>query len=501
VFTQRSAKLTLALLAAFIACGSGVSVAAAARRSSLNEAAHTAAAFETSLSVGGSARAVPRSFLGLSVEYGGIARYEQLHGFARLLHVLAVPGAGPTLLRIGGETADDTYLPPGRGLPGDYRLTPTWFATLASLVRVAHLRVMFDLNLAARSPSMAAALARAGAAALPAGSVQSFEVGNEPDLFRLGLVGLHRIAPGQAGSLGWALGYTPAQYARDFLAYAGAVAHAVPGATFAGPAVSVPDHRWWSGLPARGRERLGIVSVHAYPLLNCVPSGDPLYPTVGRLLLPQASSGFAAGIRDAASLAHQRGAQLRLTELGPAACGGIRGVTDTFASALWVPDALFSLLAAGVDGVNIHTRLDSFTTPVRGLPSLSAQPLLYGMILFERTLGPGARLLASSLRPGSDTRLSAWAVRLSDGTIQVLLVDKGARPARVTLRLGRRSPAQALYLRAPSPFASAHVTLGGASLRADGSWDREQRRQPLTATARGYHIAMPPFSAALVTAP
>jgi hypothetical protein len=166
-----------------------------------------------------------------------------------------------------------------------------------------------------------------------------------------------------------------------------------------------------------------------------------------------------------------------------------------------VPDALFSLLAAGVDGVNIHTRLDSFTTPVRGLPSLSAQPLLYGMILFERTLGPGARLLASSLRPGSDTRLSAWAVRLSDGTIQVLLVDKGARPARVTLRLGRRSPAQALYLRAPSPFASAHVTLGGASLRADGSWDREQRRQPLTATARGYHIAMPPFSAALVTAP
>ena len=34
---------------------------------------------------------------------------------------------------------------------------------------------------------------------------------------------------------------------------------------------------------------------------------------------------------------------------------GKRGVSDTFASALWVLDTLFNLAAVGVDGVNVHT--------------------------------------------------------------------------------------------------------------------------------------------------
>jgi hypothetical protein len=488
--------MSLGLLAALMALGSTVPVGAAARRSGDRGVQVTA-----SLRIGASVRTIPGSFLGLSVEYGGIARYEQLPGFVQFLRTLTVPGAGPMLLRLGGESADGTYLPPGRGLPGDYRLTPTWFATLASLVRAAHLRVMFDLNLAARSPSMAAALARAATAALPAGSIQSFEIGNEPDLFRIGYVGVRRIAPGQAGPLSWALGYTPGQYALDFRSYAGAVARVARPATFAGPAVSVPDDRWWDALPVRGRERLAIVSLHAYPLLDCVPASDPGYPTVGRLRVPQASSGFAAGLRAAARGAHSGGAGLRLTEVGPAACGGVHGVTDSFAAALWVPDALFSLLAAGVDGVNIHTRLDSFNTPLRGLASPRAQPLWYGMILFERALGHGARLLATHLSAAGPRRLSAWAVGLSGGALQVVLINKGAHAARVSLHLRRRSPGQALYLRAPSPFATSRVTLGGASLRADGRWDGEQRLQPLRSAGGGLNVGVPAFTAVLVSVP
>jgi hypothetical protein len=517
VFTRRPAKLPLGLLVVFMAFGSAVPVAAAARRSSgpdagradgrvPGQAARRAggrarAEFHASLRVGASVRAIPGSFLGLSVEYGGIARYEGLRGFAQMLRTLTVSGSGPTLVRLGGESADGTYLPPRRGLPGDYRLTRKWFTTLASLVRAAHLRLMFDLNLAARSPSMAGVLARVATAALPAGSIQSFEIGNEPDLFKIGYVGVRRIAPGQGGPLAWALGYTPGRYALDFRSYAGAVVRAVRAATFAGPSVTVPDGRWWNGLPAHGRERLAIVSLHAYPLLDCVPVSDPRYPTVARLLSPQASSGFAAGMRSAARAAHRRGAGLRLTEVGPAACGGVHGVTDAFAAALWVPDALFALLAAGVDGVNIHTRLDSLNTPLRGLPSLSAQPLWYGMVLFERALGPGARLLATDLRTEGHPRLSAWAVKLSGGALRVLLINKGARAASVALRLRRRSRGHALYLHAPSPSATSRLTLGRASLRADGSWDREQALQPLRSTAGTYHVGVPPFSAALVRVP
>ena len=36
-------------------------------------------------------------------------------------------------------------------------------------------------------------------------------------------------------------------------------------------------------------------------------------------------------------------------------CGGVRGVSDTFASALWALDTLFEFSRVGVDGVNFHT--------------------------------------------------------------------------------------------------------------------------------------------------
>jgi hypothetical protein len=53
------------------------------------------------------------------------------------------------------------------------------------------------------------------------------------------------------------------------------------------------------------------------------------------------------------------------------------------------PDALFELLRAGVDGVHIHVRVyainAAFALTDRGLV---ARPLLYGLILFTRTLGP-----------------------------------------------------------------------------------------------------------------
>jgi hypothetical protein len=130
VFTRPLAKLPLGLLTALLAFGSAVPVGAAASRSGARRAGRVAGRaagratgradgqIHASLRVGASARAIPGSFLGLSVEYGGIARYEQLPGFVQLLQTLAVPGAGPTPLRLGGESADGTYLPPGRGLPG-----------------------------------------------------------------------------------------------------------------------------------------------------------------------------------------------------------------------------------------------------------------------------------------------------------------------------------------------------------------------------------------------
>ena len=52
-----------------------------------------------------------------------------------------------------------------------------------------------------------------------------------------------------------------------------------------------------------------------------------------------------------------------MTELNSVNCGGRPGVSNTFATALWAPDALFALLRAGVDGINLHVRANTINAP------------------------------------------------------------------------------------------------------------------------------------------
>jgi hypothetical protein len=129
---------------------------------------------------------VPGTYFGLSTETWSIPLYAQhLSAFERVLSLLRVSGDGPLTLRIGGDSADESYWgvdrskSPAAGL----LLTRSWFAHTAALVRDVGLRLILDLNLAAEEPRMAGRWARAAMAELPPGSVVGFEIGNEPDLY------------------------------------------------------------------------------------------------------------------------------------------------------------------------------------------------------------------------------------------------------------------------------------------------------------------------------
>ena len=100
------------------------------------------------------------------------------------------------------------------------------------------------------------------------------------------------------------------------------------------------------------------MTFHRYPLHRCFTArrSAPEFPTIAHLLAPVAASGPATGLAAAIAAAHACGGiPLRADELNSVSCGGARGVSDTFASALWVLDTLFNLARVGVDGVNIHT--------------------------------------------------------------------------------------------------------------------------------------------------
>jgi hypothetical protein len=189
------------------------------------------------------------------------------------------------------------------------------------------------------------------------------------------------------------------------------------------------------------------------------------------VLSENATAGMARTVRGAVELSARAGLPLRLTEINSVTCGGRRGVSDTFATALWAPDALFELLHAGVASASVHVRANAinmaFSLTRRGLV---AHPLLYGMTLFSRMLGADSQLVALRLTTRRSQRIKAWAVRLRGDIMHVLLIDKGSHSALVGLHLPAAGRATVQRLIAPSVRSRSGVTLDGQRLDAQGRW-------------------------------
>jgi hypothetical protein len=447
---------------------------------------------------------VPPSFLGVSTEYWTLPLLDR-HPAAlyRLLTLLRVPGDGPLIIRVGGDSADLSFWDPaGARLPRwAYGLSPQWLRQTGRLVRETGARLIIDLNLVNDTPRRAAAWASIAERELPRHSVLAFEVGNEPDIYsRQAWLATVMRSPLAVAPPPMAL--TPSRYIRDFRIYSRLLAHVAPHLPIAGPAIANPvSHGGWvDDLLDHDRGRVGLVTAHRYPYSACAQPGGRAYPTIVRVLSQRASDGTAAAVAGLAAAAHRDGKEFRLTELNSVTCGGVRGISDSFATALWAPDTLFALARAHVDGVNIHVR----AYPVNGAVGLTrggyeVRPLLYGMLLFDRAIAPGARLVPAAVHARPRLHLVAWALRLRDGGAHIVLLDKGPRPLSVTLRgvTGART-AWVELLRAPSVRARHGVTFAGQWLTPQMTWRGRFHATAVHRSARGYVVTVPGGSAALV---
>lgn len=450
------------------------------------------------------AAAVPHSYLGISTEYWTLPLFERdMPALERVISLLHVRGDGPLVLRVGGDSADHSFWDPRtKHMPSwAFQLTPTWLARLRSLVRQDRLRLIVDLNLVTDTPLTAVAFARAAEAELPHGSIVAFEIGNEPDLYsRRYWVRTLARSPLQIDTLPFEL--TPSMYVQDFAAYARVLGENAPDIPLVGPAVAHPrvGVGFISTLIQDERHELAGVTGHLYPYSACIRNPKSRsYATIARILSREASAGLAADVARAVKATHAAGLKFRLTELNSVTCGGKPGVSNTFATALWAPDALFTLMRAGVDGANIHVREDAvnaaFTLDARGL---QPHPLLYGMLLFTRALGPQAKLVRLRLDAARSLNLSAWGVRIAGGILHVVVIDKGNRGVRIRMGLPATGPATVQRLLAPSLSARSGVTLAGQRLGADGRWYGQRHVATILHGSAGYELVMPAHSAALV---
>ena len=433
-------------------------------------------ALTISLPAQATGRRVPDGFLGFSFEFSAVRAYtgsdvtDVNPVFEQLIRNLS-PGQDP-VLRIGGDSTDLSYAPaPGVRPPPyvNYALTPSWMATTSALAHQLGARMIMGLNLAANDPKLAAAEARDDIRAFGRASLEALEIGNEPNIYNRLTVD-HTL-------LGIALHARPRSFGYPaFRRQFRAVARAAPRVELAGPALAVgPTAQrgsWIATMPdfLRRDPRVRIMTVHRYPLRNCyVPPTSPQFPTVAHLLARYSTAGLASSLHPWLQVAHRQHRRLRVDELNSVACRGQTGISDTFASSLWVTDALFSLLHAGIDGVNIHTlpgaayELFAFTQSGDRW-SGAVRPVYYGLQLFAQAAPPGSRLLALPGLGGGSSVLSAWATRDLQGIERVVLIDKDPlRAETVTLRPPAGVPGGATLerMQAPSLRANSGVTLGG----------------------------------------
>jgi hypothetical protein len=253
---------------------------------------------------------------------------------------------------------------------------------------------------------------------------------------------------------------------------------------------------------------LGLVTAHRYPLNRCfTPVTSNTYPTIRHLLATASSAGLANTIARDVVIAHAHGLPLRVDELNSVACEGKRGVSNTFASALWALDALFQMARVGVDGVNIHTLPGSqyqpfVVTRANGSWRGRVEPEYYGMLMFSEAAPPGSRLLALSGSLGGQIR--TWATRAPDGRVRVVLINDYTRKRRyVAVRIaGMSRPAALSRLWAPSIAATTHVTVGGQSFgpnTSTGLLPGQSRKIAVVPVAGRYAVRLPPATAAMLT--
>jgi hypothetical protein len=217
-----------------------------------------------------------------------------------------------------------------------------------------------------------------------------------------------------------------------------------------------------------------------------------------------------------AEKARRRGRPLILSEVGSAACGGLSGVSDTFAGALWGLDWLLRSQFVGIKGVYFQMAGPyspfNITSGVGQPPAAEVLPLYYGMLMFKEAVAgrPRAIFARQNLRLYFRNRgpnVPIWALRARGGAVRVLVLNKDLRKAgRVRIRVrGARRRASLVRLSAPSLRSRSEVTLAGqtfGSRTTDGVMTGTRREERVRRRKGGVYVfRVPTASAALLKIP
>jgi hypothetical protein len=392
---------------------------------------------------------------------------------------------GPAIMRFGGLTVDDgLYL----------GISPHALAGLAGLARASGWTVLYSEDLAHYDPGVVTADAHEVAAALGP-RLAAFACGNEPNAY------------------GTDDGWRPASYTVDgYLADEGACLAAVragaPGAPLEGPDFT-GNVDWLSAYAHYEAGHLALLGQHLYAA-RCVHNydGRTALQADARLLSPATTATEVAAFKWLVANARIVGARPIMSETNSICSGGLAGVSNSFAAALWAVGYMLTGAEHGVYGMNFHDRFDVYCTPYSPLcpvpgraGDFTVRPLYYGM-LFAHLLGTGRLLPVTVRTPVGRDRVLAFALRpATGGGLRLIVENLTAEQARVTLAAGGSArSARVLRLTASGLTATSGVRIQGATVQPNGTI-RPGPPTVITCSPGRCQLALPPYSAALITFP
>lgn len=425
---------------------------------------------------------IPSNYLGLGYETSSLARTGLLsvdnHVYIQLLRTLGARG----VIRIGGNTSDYSAFRQEMKAVSSPRATVINNAVIRDLgkfLEVTGWDLIWGLNLGNGTKDDAVSEARAISANCNR-KLLAFEIGNEPDLFSHEG---HRRPP-----------YTYSDFLAEYRTFHHAIRNALPHAPFAGPDVASATD-WVTAFAQDEGSDLKLLTHHYYR------EGQNPGSTIDKLLSVDPKLKPLLTKLKAASV--QSGLPYRLCEMNSFSGGGKPGVSDTFASALWILDFMHNLASEGGAGVNVETGVNqlgfiSSYSPIGDDEhgNYVAKPIFYGMLAFSQVCG--SQRIPVTCGAGG-TNFSAYASRMAEDHVILTLINKDLSiPA--SARISSTVPiakASVMRLTGSSITSATEVTFGGSTVSAEGRWEPTQTESPQVRNGAAV-ITVPAASAAVV---
>jgi len=431
------------------------------------------------------------AFAGLSYEKSSL--YEPLFTGSNSNLIGLFKRIGPSILRIGGNSVDrNVWAPTGPGQTTG-QIAPTDIDALAAFLQAAGWQCLYGINLGGSGPvpytsgSLTATTTPALAAAEVAyvasklgSSLLGIEIGNEPDLYGSSYY---------AGTT-WDLSAFETvwdQFRAAILAQTSDVAITGPADAGNESKWTVPFGQWAT------KSKISLLTQHYYR-----GNGQSASSTAANLITPDPT--LVSDLATLSTAAQNIGIPFRMAECNSYYNGGASGVSNSYASSLWVIDYLFDCALGGASGVNFHGGGNgSGYTPIAdsGGAIVGPRPEYYGILLF--TLAGQGSLLSSTLS-ADGLNATAYAVKTSSGLNLVVSNKDLTNNLSLTIQLpqsGGRAVLIELSQQSADLTATTGVTIQGASIGTDGSFSLGVSYS-LTTSGTSLSCYVPALSAVLI---